>query len=67
MHAIFWLENLKGRDPSEELGIDGKLRGNRVEGCGLDSSGSGQGPVINLCKHGNETLGPTKVENFLSS
>jgi hypothetical protein len=25
MHTIYWLENLKGRDHSEDLGIDGKI------------------------------------------
>jgi hypothetical protein len=25
MHAEFWSENLKGRDHSEDLGIDGKI------------------------------------------
>jgi hypothetical protein len=25
MHKIFWLENLKGRNYSEDLGIDGKI------------------------------------------
>jgi len=25
MHAIFWLENLKGRDHSEDRGVDGKI------------------------------------------
>jgi hypothetical protein len=25
MHTIFWLENLKGRDHSEDLGVDGKV------------------------------------------
>jgi len=25
MHTIFWLENLKGRDHLEDLGIDGKV------------------------------------------
>jgi hypothetical protein len=24
-HAIFWLENLKGRDQLEDLGMDGKI------------------------------------------
>jgi hypothetical protein len=23
--AVFWLENLKGRDHSEDLGVDGKI------------------------------------------
>jgi hypothetical protein len=25
MYAVFWLENLKGRDHSEDLGVDGKI------------------------------------------
>jgi hypothetical protein len=25
MHTIFWLENLKGIDPLEDLGVDGKV------------------------------------------
>jgi hypothetical protein len=25
MHAKFWSENLKGRDYSEDLGVDGKI------------------------------------------
>jgi len=25
MHAVFWVENLKGRDDSEDLGVDGKI------------------------------------------
>jgi hypothetical protein len=25
MHAIFWLKNLKGRESSEELVVDGKI------------------------------------------
>jgi hypothetical protein len=25
MHTVFWLENLKRRDHSEELGIDGRI------------------------------------------
>jgi len=44
MHTIFWLENLKGRDHSEDLGVDGRIIlewifENRVGGCGLDASG----------------------------
>jgi hypothetical protein len=43
MYTIFWLENLKGRDHLEDLGLDGRITigwifGNRVEGCELDSS-----------------------------
>jgi hypothetical protein len=25
MHTLFWLENLKGRDHSEDLNVDGKI------------------------------------------
>jgi hypothetical protein len=32
----------------------------------VDSSGSGQGPVMDSCEHGNELSAPIKAE-FLSS
>jgi hypothetical protein len=59
MHTVFSLENLKERDYSEDLGVIG------MDQCGLDASGSGQGPVTGSCEHGNEILGPTKCEEFL--
>jgi hypothetical protein len=31
-----------------------------MRGCGLDSCGSGQGPVVGPCEHGNEPLGSIK-------
>jgi hypothetical protein len=48
---MFWLENLKGRDYSKDLGIDGRLildwmLGKFGEKSGLEASGSGQGPVV---------------------
>jgi hypothetical protein len=36
----------------------GREYNNRVEGCGLDSSGSGQGPMVGSCEHGNELWVP---------
>jgi len=51
MHVIFWLETLKGRDHSEEVDTDGKIKldcisgiwgGNVWTGCiwlGIGSSG----------------------------
>jgi hypothetical protein len=33
--------------------------------CGLDSSGSGCGPVAGSCEHGNETLRSIKGGEFL--
>jgi hypothetical protein len=48
MHKKFWSENLKGTDHFGDIGINGRIfkriLKNRVQGCGLDSSDSGQGP-----------------------
>jgi hypothetical protein len=60
------LENLKGRDHSEDLGIDGKIILKwifRIVGEGLDSSGSGL--VAGSCEHGNEPSGFIKGREFL--
>jgi hypothetical protein len=38
---------------------------NRVDSCGLDSSGSGQGQVVDYFKHGNENSGLIKGREFL--
>jgi hypothetical protein len=35
--------------------------------CGLNSSGSGQGPVAGSCEHGNEPSGFVKARNLLIS
>jgi hypothetical protein len=50
--------NLKGRDNSEDLGVDGKIilkyiLGKMVWKCGLDSAGSAEGPIVVPCEHGN--------------
>jgi hypothetical protein len=37
-----------------------------VGSCGLDASGSGQGPVAGFCEHGNEPAGSIKVRKFLN-
>jgi hypothetical protein len=37
-----------------------------VRRCGLDSSGSGEGPVMmGCCEHGNEPSGSVKGREFL--
>jgi hypothetical protein len=41
------------------------LKGNRVENCGLDVSGSGQGPMEGSCEHLNERPGSIKGGKFL--
>jgi hypothetical protein len=69
MPKIFSLENLKGRDHLEDLGVDGKvlewMLGKLGGGCGLDSSGSGQGPVAGPSKHVNELSCSIKCGVFL--
>jgi hypothetical protein len=35
-----------------------------VSRCGLDSSGSGEGPVAGSCEHGNEPSGSIKGGEF---
>jgi hypothetical protein len=44
MHTVSWLENLKDRDHTGDLGVDGRIIFERILGkeggrCGLDSSG----------------------------
>jgi hypothetical protein len=70
MQIQLWLENLKGRDYSKDVGIDGRIildssHRSRVKICRLDSSGSGQGPVSGSCEHGKETSGYMKGGEFL--
>jgi hypothetical protein len=33
--------------------------------CGLDACGSGKGPVVDSCEHGNELSGSIKGGEFL--
>jgi hypothetical protein len=33
--------------------------------CGLDATGSGEGPVVGSYEHSNELLSPTKSREFL--
>jgi len=39
-----------------------EIRGGR---CGLDASGSGQGPMVDRCENGNETSGSITHWEFL--
>jgi hypothetical protein len=62
MLTKFWLEILRGRDRSEQLGTDATillewiLKRHRVESCGLYSSGS-EGPEAGSCDRGSEPYG----------
>jgi hypothetical protein len=58
----FWCEIPKERDHLKDQGVGGKMGSERILGildwgCGLDSTGSGQGPVAGCCECGDEPLG----------
>jgi hypothetical protein len=57
--------NLKGRTTRKSYRrLEDKIR-SRVGRCGLDSSGSGLGPVAGSCELGNELSGSIKGRKFL--
>jgi hypothetical protein len=63
----FWWEIPKERDHSEDQGVCGKMGSNGSWGdwlrrCGVDSTGSGQGPVAGCCECGDETSGSCATE-----
>jgi hypothetical protein len=60
MCTRFWLESPKEGDHLEDQGVVGKIGsewilGGLDWGCGLDSTGSGLGPVAGCCECGDET------------
>jgi hypothetical protein len=64
------MESLKGRDHLEDLDIYERIKlkwilGKWGFGCGLDSSGSGEGLVVGSSEHCNELSGAIKGREFL--
>jgi hypothetical protein len=63
----FWWESPKERDHLEDQGVGEKMGsewilGRLAWGCGLDSTGSGQGPVAGCCECGDEPSGSCAME-----
>jgi hypothetical protein len=61
---------MKGGDHLENLNVNQKIilkwiLENKMGSYELDSSGSGQGPVVRSCKHGNEPSISIKNGQFL--
>jgi hypothetical protein len=60
--ATFWWESPKERDHLEDQGESGnigseQILGRLAWGCGLDLTGSEQGPVVGRCECGDEPSG----------
>jgi hypothetical protein len=70
MCVVFWLETLKGRDHSEDLGINRRIilwilrkyGGKMWTGC----IWLGKGLVAGCCEHCNEPSGSIKAGSFLT-
>jgi hypothetical protein len=63
----FWWKRPKERDRWEDQGVGGMMvsewiLGRLVRGCGMDSTVSGQGPVVGCCECGDETSGCCATE-----
>jgi hypothetical protein len=63
----FWWESPREGDHLEDQGVCGKMGSEWILGrlaweCGLDSTGSGQGPVAGWCECGDEPSGSCVTE-----
>jgi hypothetical protein len=66
VYKVLW-KSPKERDHFEDQGVGGKMGsewilGRLAGGCGLDSTGSGQGPVAGCCECGDEPSGSCAAE-----
>jgi hypothetical protein len=61
------MESLKGKDHLEDLRIDGRIILKWISGKYRWKVwiGSGRGPVMAFCEHGNESFGSIKGRKFL--
>jgi hypothetical protein len=62
---------MKGRDHSDDTGIDGRtvlkwILGEIGCGCGVNSYGLGQEPVLSSCEHDSEPSCFAKGRNFMT-
>jgi hypothetical protein len=66
MHTKFLQDNSKGREHSGDFNVNWMdLKETRVRRLGLDSDGSGKGPVAESYERGNESSRSIQDEEFL--
>jgi hypothetical protein len=70
MYTKFWSGNLNSRDLLRDVGVGVKkmlkcILRKQLVSCGLDSTGSGQGPVAGSCEHDNGSWGCVNAGNLL--
>jgi hypothetical protein len=67
----FWCESLKEKDHLKDQGVNGRMGskwtlGILVGGCGVDSPGSGHGPLAGCCECGDELSGAGTMESVFT-
>jgi hypothetical protein len=69
MHTVLAGKSEGKRSLEEDLGVDVRITEawifDRYDACGLDSSGSGQGPMAGFCEQSNEPSDSIKCWEFL--
>jgi len=67
-HTVFWMEDLKGRDHSEDIGLDGKIILKWILGNKKGKMRTGCRLMADHCEHYNQPSGSIRKNDiFLKS